>query len=182
MSCEPSSPSWRGARDLLRTTITQSTKGVIVMVQQGQVLQMKSTAADGSALWGYRYRVGGRDSRRVQRSGFRSERDATEALERAIERLRTRSTGPRDLWRQARRETSRWQSSAPVRASSAPHGRRPICARSCRPSARASKTESLWSRAQRAFTPERRLRDSKDAAALASILEARLQCTVREAA
>ena len=49
-------------------------------------------------------------------------------------------------------------------------------------SARASKTESVWSRAQRAFTPEGRLRDSKDAAALASILEARLQCTVREAA
>jgi len=49
---------------------------------------MKSTAADGSALWGYRYRVGGRDSRRVQRGGFRSERDATEALERALERLR----------------------------------------------------------------------------------------------
>jgi len=40
----------------------------------------------------------------------------------------------------------------------------------------------LVARAQRAFTPEGRLRDSKDAAALASILEGRLQCTVREAA
>jgi hypothetical protein len=61
---------------------------VIVMVQQGQVLQMTSRAADGSALWSYRYRVGGRDSRRVQRGGFASERDAGQALERALERLR----------------------------------------------------------------------------------------------
>jgi hypothetical protein len=37
---------------------------------------------------GYRYRVGGRGSRRVQRSGFQSERDAGEALERALERVR----------------------------------------------------------------------------------------------
>jgi hypothetical protein len=37
---------------------------------------------------GYRYRVGGRGSRRVQRGGFQSERDAGEALERALERLR----------------------------------------------------------------------------------------------
>jgi integrase len=40
------------------------------------------------AFWGYRYRVGGRGSRRVQRGGFQSERDAGEALERALERLR----------------------------------------------------------------------------------------------
>ncbi|HEY8777849.1 MAG TPA: hypothetical protein VIM33_15390, partial [Gaiellaceae bacterium] len=59
-----------------------------MMVQQGQVLQMTSRAADGSALWSYRYRVGGRDSRRVQRGGFASERDAGQALERALERLR----------------------------------------------------------------------------------------------
>jgi len=58
------------------------------MVQQGQVLQMTSKPTDGSALWSYRYRVGGRDSRRVQRGGFASERDAGEALERALERLR----------------------------------------------------------------------------------------------
>jgi hypothetical protein len=61
---------------------------VIVMVQQGQVLRMKSKATDGSALWGYRYRIGGRDSRRVQRGGYASEQDAAEALERALERLR----------------------------------------------------------------------------------------------
>ena len=58
------------------------------MVQQGQVLRMKSTAADGSALWGFRYRVGGRDSRRLQRGGFLSEWDAAEALDRALERVR----------------------------------------------------------------------------------------------
>ena len=66
------------------------------MVQQGQVLQMTSRAADGSALWSYRYRVGGRDSRRVQRGGFASERDAGEALERALERLR-RANGTAQL-------------------------------------------------------------------------------------
>jgi hypothetical protein len=63
-------------------------KGVIVMVQLGQVVQLKSKTAGGEALWGYRYRVGGRGSRRVQRGGFQSEPDAGEALERALERLR----------------------------------------------------------------------------------------------
>src|SRR5215208_4769126 len=58
------------------------------MVQQGQVLRMKSNAAEGRELWAYRYRVGGRGSRRVQRGGFTSEVDAGEALERALERLR----------------------------------------------------------------------------------------------
>jgi len=58
------------------------------MAQLGQVVRMKSKAAGGEALWGYRYRVGGRGSRRVQRGGFQSERDAGEALERALERLR----------------------------------------------------------------------------------------------
>jgi integrase len=62
--------------------------GAIVMVQQGQVLRMKSSGADGRALWAYRYRVGGRGSRRVQHGGFASEQDACEALERALERLR----------------------------------------------------------------------------------------------
>jgi hypothetical protein len=61
---------------------------VIVMAQLGQVVQTKSKTAGGEALWGYRYRVGGRGSRRVQRGGFQSERDAGEALERALERLR----------------------------------------------------------------------------------------------
>ncbi|MFN0154523.1 MAG: tyrosine-type recombinase/integrase [Gaiella sp.] len=53
---------------------------------------MKSNGPDGTPLWGYRYRTGGRGSRRVQRGGFQSERDAGEALDRALERLR-RATG-----------------------------------------------------------------------------------------
>ena len=58
------------------------------MAQQGQVFPMKSNGPGGTPLWGYRYRTGGRGSRRVQRGGFQSERDAGEALERALERLR----------------------------------------------------------------------------------------------
>ena len=54
------------------------------MVQQGQVLKMKTNRADGRTLWAYRYRVGGRGSRRLQCGGFVSERDACEALERAL--------------------------------------------------------------------------------------------------
>lgn len=55
-------------------------------MQQGQVFQLKSNGT--GARWAYRYRVGGRDSRRVQRGGFKSQQAATEALERALERLR----------------------------------------------------------------------------------------------
>jgi integrase len=61
-------------------------------MQQGQVFRLKATAANGDALWAYRYRIGGRGALRVQRGGFSSERDAAEALERALERLR-RSSG-----------------------------------------------------------------------------------------
>jgi hypothetical protein len=38
--------------------------------------------------WAYRYRIGGGDSRRVQRGGFESEQAAAEALERVLEQLR----------------------------------------------------------------------------------------------
>jgi integrase len=58
------------------------------VAQQGQVFPMKSNGPGGTPLWGYRYRNGGRGSRRVQRGGFQSEQDAVEALERALERLR----------------------------------------------------------------------------------------------
>jgi integrase len=57
------------------------------MLQQGQVFRLSGGTVEKS-VWAYRYRVGGRDSRRVQRGGFASERDASEALERALERLR----------------------------------------------------------------------------------------------
>jgi hypothetical protein len=39
------------------------------MAQQGQVLELKRTGAGGRSVWAYRYRVGGRGSRRVQRGG-----------------------------------------------------------------------------------------------------------------
>jgi len=48
---------------------------------------MTRRAADGSRLWAYRYRTGGRDSTRVQRGGFVSAEDACDALERELERL-----------------------------------------------------------------------------------------------
>ena len=57
-------------------------------MQQGQVFQLKTRAVDGSAVWAYRYRTGGPGSKRRQRGGFLCERDAEEALERALERLR----------------------------------------------------------------------------------------------
>ena len=43
---------------------------------------------DARALWAYRYRTGGRGSKRMQRGGFASEDDARAALERALEKLR----------------------------------------------------------------------------------------------
>jgi hypothetical protein len=57
-------------------------------MQQGQVFELEKGGVDGSAVWVYRYRTGGPGSRRLQRGGFSSERDAAEALERALERLR----------------------------------------------------------------------------------------------
>ena len=57
-------------------------------MQQGQVFELKKLAVDGSPVWAYRYRTDGPGSRRLQRGGFSSERDAAEALERALERIR----------------------------------------------------------------------------------------------
>src|SRR5436190_16304531 len=50
-------------------------RGGSVVAQQGQVFAMKSNGSSGAQLWGYRYRTGGRGSRRVQRGGFGSEQD-----------------------------------------------------------------------------------------------------------
>src|SRR3989442_1608485 len=58
------------------------------MVQQGQTFELTRRGPDGERLWAYRYRTGGRDSKRVQRCGFASEQDARDALERELERLR----------------------------------------------------------------------------------------------
>jgi integrase len=57
------------------------------MVQRGQVFTLKS-GGDDRTVWAYRYRIGGRGSRRVQRGGFPTEQAATDALNRALERLR----------------------------------------------------------------------------------------------
>src|SRR3954454_9612410 len=62
-------------------------------MQQGQVFELKKRAVDGSPVWPYRYRTGGPGSRRLQRGGFSSERDAAEALERALEHLRRQKGG-----------------------------------------------------------------------------------------
>src|ERR671931_266831 len=58
------------------------------MVQQGQTFELTRRGPDGERLWAYRYRTGGRDSKRIQRRGFASEQDARDALERELERLR----------------------------------------------------------------------------------------------
>jgi hypothetical protein len=58
------------------------------MSQHGQVFRLKRTGRDGEPLWAYRYRLGGRGSKRVQRGGFASAQDAAEALARELERLR----------------------------------------------------------------------------------------------
>jgi hypothetical protein len=58
------------------------------MVQQGQVFQLTRCGPDGDPLCAYRYRTGGRDSKRIQRGGLASEHDARESLERELEGLR----------------------------------------------------------------------------------------------
>jgi integrase len=57
------------------------------MAQQGQVFPLAGQEKDGTRS-AYRYRVGGRGSKRVQRGGFASEQAAAEALERELEQLR----------------------------------------------------------------------------------------------
>jgi integrase len=70
---------------------------VIAMSQHGQLIQLKRRGRDGQALWAFRYRVGGRGSKRVQRGGFASEREAAAALERELERLRREQRVARSL-------------------------------------------------------------------------------------
>jgi len=58
------------------------------MAQQGQVFELNAKRGDGQTLWAYRYRTGGRTSKRIQRGGLASEQDARAARERALEKLR----------------------------------------------------------------------------------------------
>jgi integrase len=67
---------------------SETGRDVVVVLQQGQVFKLMSSGADGTPRWAYRYRIGGRDGKRVQRGGFASEEDARAALERALEKLR----------------------------------------------------------------------------------------------
>src|SRR5881397_501137 len=67
------------------------------MSQQGQLIRLKRKGRDGEPVWAYRYRVGGRGSKRVQRGGFTSEGDAAEALERELERVRRERRVARSL-------------------------------------------------------------------------------------
>jgi integrase len=58
------------------------------MFQQGQVFELTTRGPGGERLWAYRFRVGGRGSKRIQRGGFVSELEAREALELELERVR----------------------------------------------------------------------------------------------
>lgn len=65
------------------------------MHQNGQVFELRTRASDGEALWAYRYREAGRESRRIQRGGFSSQPDAAKALAAALQRVRQRNAqGP----------------------------------------------------------------------------------------
>jgi integrase len=67
--------------------VSYDDREVTAMAQQGQVFPLEAQGRDGTR-WAYRYRVGGRGSRRVQHGGFASEQAAAEALERTLEQLR----------------------------------------------------------------------------------------------
>jgi integrase len=64
------------------------------MAQAGQVFELKRRGPDGDALWAYRYRPGGRDSKRVQRGDFPTKDEARAALDRALERARREQRRP----------------------------------------------------------------------------------------
>lgn len=58
------------------------------MAQQGQVFKLTSCNANGDPVWAYRYRLGGRGSRRLQVGGFATRTEAQRALRRDLARLR----------------------------------------------------------------------------------------------
>jgi hypothetical protein len=78
------------------------------MLQQGQVLKLKSKGANGEALWAYRYRLAGRDSKRVQRGGGDGRERAIQLLDSSIDanvhRVDARWTSRRSPAAQAERE------------------------------------------------------------------------------
>ncbi len=60
------------------------------MLQQGQVFRLTTVGGQATSLWAYRYRIGGRERKWVQRGGFATEQGAGAALEQALENLRRR--------------------------------------------------------------------------------------------
>jgi integrase len=66
-------------------------------MQQGQVFELTTRAREGGRLWAYRFRVGGRGSKRIQRGGFAAPQDACDAFERELERVRRERRIPRSL-------------------------------------------------------------------------------------
>ena len=57
------------------------------MIQQGQVLKLKTKGPDGQPLWAYRYRLEGRGSERRQVGGFATHAEAEKALRKVLDRL-----------------------------------------------------------------------------------------------
>jgi hypothetical protein len=57
------------------------------MVQQGQLLPLKSPGAEGT-IWAYRYRAGGHESNGCSGAASQTEQAAAQALDRALARLR----------------------------------------------------------------------------------------------
>jgi hypothetical protein len=56
------------------------------MLQQRQVIKLKTRGADGKPTWAYRYRGDGRGSSRPQVGRFASQGEALQALRVALER------------------------------------------------------------------------------------------------
>ncbi len=59
----------------------------VKVIQQGQVIKLKTRGAGGQPQWAYRYRVEGRGSARPQVGGFASRAEAQEALRKALDRI-----------------------------------------------------------------------------------------------
>jgi hypothetical protein len=75
--------------------MTSPRDGREATMQHGQIFELKSTGPGGQRLWAYRYRIDGRDSRRIQRGGFVTADDAREALQHALTAAQWRMEGAR---------------------------------------------------------------------------------------
>jgi hypothetical protein len=58
----------------------------VLMIQQGQVLKLKTKGPDGQPLWAYRYRLEGRSSEWQQVGGFATRTEAEKALRKVLDR------------------------------------------------------------------------------------------------